>query len=98
MEQSSSDILQSIMAISRDMPAAMEDIDEQLWEAWDDVTGKEIESQRVQEPRQEIECIHKSQLHTKVPRKKAQDAAAKVVSLRRIDINKDDPKNNIGLN
>ena len=69
----------------------MEDQDEELQQAWDDVSGRELKASKVREARaEEIEYIHKTNLYTKVPRSKATNLDAKVISVRWIDTNKGD--------
>ena len=68
--------------------------EEALMEAWDDVSGKELDPNKVVKARrEEVEYIHKTRLYTKVPRQKAKDANAKVITVRWIDINKGDQQN-----
>ena len=75
-------------------PTVEENQEEALVEAWDDVSGKELDSNNVAKARQEeVEYIHKTRLYTKVPRTKAQAANAKVITVRWIDINKGDQRN-----
>jgi hypothetical protein len=69
----------------------VEDQEEELQQAWDDVSGRELKASKVREARaEEIEYIHKTNLYTKVPRSKATNLGAKVISVRWIDINKGD--------
>ena len=73
------------------MPTACEENQAELLKAWDDVTGKELNPAEVIKARdEEIAYIHKSNLYTKVPRRKAKDLRAKVITVRWIDINKGD--------
>ena len=75
-------------------PTADEDFEEALMEAWDDVPGKELDPKKVAAARQEeVAYIHQSKLYTKVPRSKAKEAGAKVITVRWIDINKGDNEN-----
>ena len=96
MELSAPDDLQkSIGRIEQDdvtlYPTACENSDAALLQAWDDVTGKDLDPARVVEARnEEVAYIHKSNLYTKVPRAKAKALGAKVISVRWIDINKGD--------
>ena len=75
-------------------PTVCEDNDAKLMQAWDDVTGKELDAQKVALARQEdVDCIHNTNLYTKVPRSKAKSQGAKVITVRWIDINKGDALN-----
>ena len=61
--------------------------------AWADVTGKDLDGSKVAKARkEEVGYIHKTNLYTKVPRSKAAQLGAKVVTVRWIDINKGDIK------
>ena len=72
-------------------PTVCENQDEALLQAWDDVTGKELDSGKVVKARnEEVAYIHKSKLYTKVPRSKAKGLGAKVISVRWTDINNGD--------
>ena len=68
---------------------ATKDYENELAIAWDDVTGKELDANKVKKARmEEVEYIHKPNLYTKVPRNKAKQLKAKVITVRWIDINK----------
>ena len=72
-------------------PTVCEDIEAELQEAWDDVSGRELEPEKARKARkEEIEYIRKTNLYTKVDRKKATSLGKKVVAVRWIDINKGD--------
>ena len=74
-----------------DHPTATEDMDEWLEQAWDDVSGAELDPKEGRKAGQEeVEYIHKSRLYTKVPRSKAKSLGAKVTTVRWIDINQGD--------
>ena len=67
------------------------DYEKELAMAWDDVTGKELDPNKVAKARaEEVEYISKTNLYTKVPRSKAKQCKAKVITVRWIDINKGD--------
>ena len=71
-----------------------EDHEQELMEAWDDVSGQALDPKKVTEARrEEVAYIHDSKLYTKVPRAKAKKLGAKVISVRWIDINKGDNDN-----
>ena len=75
-------------------PTVCEGNEAELMQAWDDVTGKELDAEKVALARQEeVEYIHKTNLYTKVPRSKAKSQGAKVITVRWIDINKGDVLN-----
>lgn len=72
-------------------PTVTEDTEEELQQAWDDVSGRELNAAKVREARAlEVQYIHKTKLYTKVPRDKAKQLSAKVISVRWVDINKGD--------
>ena len=69
-----------------------EDHEEMPMQAWDDVTGSELGPKKVGAAREEeVGCIHRSRLCTKVPRAKAKGLKAKVTSVRWIGTNKRQP-------
>ena len=69
-----------------------EDLDEQLREAWDDVSGVQLDPKAVKMARgEEIEYIHKMKLHTEVPTTERYQRTKKgPIFVRWIDINKGD--------
>ena len=70
---------------------ATEGFEEDLAVAWDDITGKEVGATKSAKARkEEVDYIHKTNLYTKVPRSKAKQFGAKVISVRWININKGD--------
>lgn len=72
-------------------PTATEDFEDELQQSWDDVSGRDLDANKARKARAEqVEYIHKTNLYTKVPRSKATSPRAKVISVRRIDINKGD--------
>ena len=72
-------------------PTTEEDNEAALMEAWDDVSGKELDPDKVTAARQEeVAYIHKTRLYTKVPRDKAKKLGAKIITVRWIDISKGD--------
>lgn len=80
--------------LERDYKVLEESYDEELEKAWDDVTGAELNPAKVQVARQEeISYIRKMKLHRKVPEEECWNNTGKApMKLRRIDINKGDPK------
>ena len=84
------------LQVSRPLPAesrptVTEDNDGELQMAWGDVSGRELDPGKVRKARaEEVEYIHKSNLYTKVSRRKTLDAGANVISVRWLDINKGD--------
>ena len=72
-------------------PTPAEDFEEELQQAWDDVSGREFDAGKVRKARsEEVADIHKTNLYTKVPRSKATKLGATVITVRWIDINKGD--------
>ena len=72
-------------------PTATEDLEEELQQAWDDVSGRELDPSKDTEARkEEVEYIHTSNPYTKVPRSKTKALRATVITVRWIDINKGD--------
>ena len=69
-----------------------EDLDDQLEEAWDDVSGAQLDPKVAKLARQEeIDYIHKMNLYTKVPVQECHQKAGKgTISVRWIDVNKGD--------
>ncbi len=62
--------------------------------AWDDVTGKELNAQKVREARKlEIEFFRKMGVYRKVKRAWVKGRGEKVIGVRWIDINKGDNEN-----
>lgn len=60
-----------------------EDFEADLAMAWDDVTGKELDATKVAQARkEEVDYIHKTNLYIKVPRSKAKQLGAKVISVQ----------------
>ena len=75
-------------------PTATEENDEELNTAWDDVSGQELDPKMVLRARdEEVKCIRKTNLYTKVPRELAKAENAKIITVRWIDINKGDDEN-----
>ena len=59
-------------------PTATEEVEEELQEAWDDVSGRELDASKVRKARaEEVAYIHKTKLYTKVPRSKATNLGPK---------------------
>ena len=72
-------------------PTVVEDQEVELQQAWDDVSGRELDAAKVRKARaEEVGYIHKTRLYDKVPRSKATKLGAKVISVRWLDINKGD--------
>ena len=72
-------------------PAVCEDQEAELQQAWDDVSGKDLDPKMVRDARaEEMQHIKKTNLYTKVPRSKALKIGQKIVGVRWIDINKGD--------
>ena len=69
-----------------------EDLDEQMEEAWDDVSGAQLDPKAVRAARgEEVDYIHKMNLYTKVPTDDCYKRTGKApISVRWIDINKGD--------
>ena len=72
-----------------------EDDQEEIEEAWDDVSGVQLDPKAVREARiEEVECIHTMDLYTKVPIAECRNKTGKApISVRWIDINKGDAEN-----
>ena len=63
-------------------PIVTEEIEAELQQAWDDVSGHELDAGKVRKARgEEVAYIHKTNLHTTVPRSKAADLGAKIISV-----------------
>ena len=66
----------------------------EVMEAWDDVSGKELDAKLVWEARKlEIEFFKKMGVYKKVKRDWVKNQGAKVIGVRWIDINKGDHEN-----
>ena len=71
-----------------------EDNEEELQQAWDDVTGAALDPKEVRRARrEEIEYVQKMQFYTKVPKSECiKETGKSPISVRWIDINKGDAK------
>ena len=75
-------------------PVACEDMDTELQQAWDDVSGTDLDSGIVRTAgAEEMRYIKKTDLYTKVPRSKAQGFGKKIIAVRWGDANKGDTEN-----
>ena len=71
-----------------------EDDHEMLEQAWDDITGEELDAKEVRKARlKEIGYIHDKRVWRKMSRREAIRRGIKVVDVRWIDVNKGDTQN-----
>ena len=90
--KTSDGLMEEARELKQQYKTVEEDLDEQLQEAWDDVSGAQLDPKAVKSARrEEIEYIHKMDLYTKVPVSECYKRANKgPISVRWIDINKGD--------
>ena len=88
----SGDIMSAAMELKKRYKTVEEEVDDQMEEAWDDVSGAQLDPQAVKLTRkEEIDYIHKMNLYTKVPTTQCHQKTGKSpISVRWIDINKRD--------
>ena len=71
-----------------------EDDQEMLVQAWDDITGEELDAKEVKKARlKEVGYIHEKKVWRKISRREAQQRGIKIVEVRWIDVNKGDTQN-----
>ena len=90
--KSSTELTKEANEIKKRFQTVEEDMDDQLEEVWDDVSGAQLDPNVVKLARQEeIGYIHKMKLYTKVPVAECYERSKKgPISVRWIDINKGD--------
>ena len=87
---------QDLMKVAEEMKnkyrTVEESNDEVLDMAWDDVSGAELDPNKVKQARaEEVEYVHKMNLYVKVPKKQCYEKTGKgPITVRWIDINKGD--------
>ena len=65
-----------------------------LVQAWDDITGEELDAKEVKKARlKEVGYIHEKKVWRKISRREAQRRGIKIVEVRWIDVNKGDTQN-----
>ena len=92
MMTKSGDLLNAANELMKKYKIVEEDLDDQREEAWDDVSGAQLDANEVRRARmEEIEYIHKMQLYTKVPVAECYQRTNKSpISVRWVDTNKGD--------
>ena len=88
----SRDLMKAARDVEEKYKTIEENLDDQLEEAWDDVSGAQLDPKVVKLARQEeVDYIHKMNLYIKVPVKECHQKTGKgPISVRWIDVNKGD--------
>ena len=91
----SKDLAETTRQTKEELPTAMDDNEEQMMIAWNDVSGAELDPKATRAARaEEMDCVRKMNLYTKVPITKCLGKTGKQpISVRWIDINKGDTNN-----